>query len=225
MKRLSEPWQLVRLGAGSGQAATSYYRLAVPLVIADPEDKRSDLRTMMTSDEIGTIGDLVGFVAKSLKGLGSELNLPEKSWAAQKLNAIRNDVNALLAAEIEAVPTIVTRLFDLTAPVEVVHGYPEAIAVADTERQIALFEIARTFEGPLSLDSKITSTLSQIRGAIERAVAEFLAVLRSGFNGMQNFCLVQISHAGRICMRLFGKTYASSIVAATNAAIDDKRLT
>jgi len=130
-----------------------------------------------------------------------------------------------LAAEIEAVPTIVTRLFDLTAPVEVVHGDPEAIAVAETERQIALFEIARTFEGPLSLDGKITSTLSQIRGAIERAVAEFLAVLRSGFNGMQNFCLVQISHAGRICMRLFGKTYASSIVAATNAAIDDKRLT
>ena len=222
MKRLSEPWQLVRLGANSGQAATSSHRLAVPLVIAHLENKRSELRTMMTSDEIGTIGDLVATIAKSLKGLGSELNLSEKSWAAQKLNAIRNDVHALLAAEIEAVPTIVTRLFDLTAPVEGAHRDPEVIAVAETERQIALFEISRTFEGPLSLDTKITSALSHMRHAMERAIAELLVLLRSGFDGVRNFCLVQISHAVRICTRLFGKKYASSIVAATNTAVDDK---
>jgi len=222
-KLLCDPWQLARLGAISGEAATSTCHLAISLVIADLEDKLSNLRTMTTSGEADTIGDLVGTIARYLEGLGNELDVSQESWAVQRLNAVRNEVHALLAAEIEAVPTTVTRLFDLQVPVETTHGTPEAIAVAEAERQIALLEISHTFEGPLSLGNKITSALRQIRDAIDCAVAELLVVLRSGFDGVRHLCLIQINHAVRICTKLFGKKYASSVIAATEAAIEDKR--
>ena len=89
---------MARLGAISGQAMTSPYRFAVTLVIANIEDKVSDLRTAMTSGEIETIGRLIEAISKALTGLGSEVELSANSWATQKLNAIRNEVHALSAA-------------------------------------------------------------------------------------------------------------------------------
>ncbi len=227
MKRLFEPWQLVRLAAPTGpghtNAATTPYRFAIILVIADTEETVSTLRTALTSGETETIGELIETISATLRGLGGEIDLAGNSWAAQKLNAIRNEVHALLAAEIEAVPSSVRRLFDLTAPIEAAHGDSEAGAAAATEREVALLEIVRAFEGPLSLGTKIASALSQIRSAIERAIATLLKKLRTAFDSARKFCLLQISHAVRICARLFGKEYASAIVAATEAAVDDKR--
>ncbi len=125
----------------------------------------------------------------------------------------------MLAAEIEGVPTSIRRLFDMRAPAEL----PNAEAVAATERAVGLVQLVSPLAGPLALDGKIASTtLSHIRVGIERAIAALLEHLRTAFDSARNFYLVQMSHAVRICARLFGKPYASTIVAATEAAITDE---
>jgi len=86
-----------------------------------------------------------------------------------------------------------------------------------------LLEIIRTFESELSLATKIASALSHIRSAIEGAIAPLLRGLHTASDGARKFCLLQISHAVRICARLFGKEYASAIVVATEAAVEDEQ--
>jgi hypothetical protein len=223
MKRLSEPWQLAKLCPATGQTATSPYRFTLMLVIADIEKKVSDLRTALASGDTETIAGLVGAIGTALAELGSEVDLSGRLWAIQKLKVIRNDVHALLAAEVGAMPTSIRQLFDLSAPAEAAGGDPEAAAIAATERAVALLQVFRAFEEPLLLGNKIASALSEIRGAIEGAVVELLRGLYAGFDGVRKFCLVQISHAVRICTRLFGKKFASKIVTATETAVDDKR--
>jgi len=227
MKRLSEPWQLARLaanaGAGHADAATAPYRFAIMLVIEDTEDMVSALRTELTSGETETIGDLIERIAAALKGLESELDLLGNSWAARKLNVIRNEVRSLLAAEIEGVPVGVRRLFEMSAPVETERSGPQAADVAATEREVALVQFIRPYAGALGLDTKIASALSQVRNHIERSIAALLAGLRAAFDSARKFYLLQISHAVRVCARLFGKSYASAIVAATEAAVEDEQ--
>jgi hypothetical protein len=223
MKRLSRPWELVRLGMVSGEAANSPYRVAIMLVLVDLEEKVANLRTALRAGANKKIGRLIEIIGATLAGLAAEIDLSKNAWTAQKLNQIRSEVHALLAREIETMPASVQRLFDLSAPIEAARGDLEAVTVAETEHKVALLEIVRTFEGPLSLDTKIAAALSQIRGTIERAVATLLNKLNTAFDGAWRSCLVRIRHAVRICARLFGKEYASEIVDATETAVEDKR--
>ena len=57
---------------------------------------------------------------------------------------------------------------------------------------------------------------------MERAIAALLDGLRTSFDGTRKFFLLQIGHAVRIGAKLFGKPYASAVVAATEAAINDE---
>jgi len=231
MGRLAERWQLIRLAVpaatGRADAATTPRRLAITLVMADTEEMLAALRAALRSGETGEIGELVRAIGSALVGLESELDLSgndfsRNSWAAQKVKMIRNEVHALLAAELEGVPTSISRLFELNVPTERASGGRDA-AVAATEREVTLLQLVRPFAGPLALGGKIASALSHIRIGLERAIAALLEHLRSAFDAARNFCLVQISHAVRICARLFGKPYASAIVAATEAAINDEQ--
>jgi hypothetical protein len=223
MKRLSEPWQLVRLETTSGHGATSPYRFTFILVIAHIEQKVSNLRTALTSGDTETIAKLVESISGTLAGLESEIDLSGNSWIAQKFNEVRNEVHTLLAGQIEATSSSIRRLFDLTTPMKALDDSPDAVTLAATERAVALLEIFRTFQGPLSLGAKITSALAQVRNVIERSVAVLLQQLRTGFDSVRSFCLTQINHAVRICTRLFGKKIASEIVAATETAVEKEQ--
>ncbi len=83
-------------------------------------------------------------------------------------------------------------------------------------------QLVRPFAEPLALGAKIAS-------AYRRSVPGSSAPSRRSSSGCAThstprgiFYLVQISHAVRICVKLFGKPYASTIVAATEAAITDE---
>ena len=159
----------------------------------------------------------------ALQGLAAEIDLSAASWAAQRLSAVRNEAHALLAAEIDGVPVSVKRLLDLPIPSGHVAGVPGDDAVAATEQEITLVQFVRPFAAALALGTHVSAALAQIRAGVERAIASLLEGLRNALDGAQKFCLLQISHAIRIAARLFGKQYASTLVAATERAIDEER--
>src|SRR5262249_17351238 len=149
--------------------------------------------------------------------------LSSNSWAAQKFNEVRNEAQTLLAGQVEATSSSIRGLFDFTAPTKTVGGDPDAMTLAATERAVALLEILRAFQGPLSLGPKVPFALSQVRSVIERTIAVLLQQLRTGFASVRSFCLTQINHAVRICTRLFGKKITSEIVSATETAVKDEQ--
>jgi hypothetical protein len=226
MKRLYEPWQLVRLAVATHscrEAANSPYHAAVGMVIADAEEKLSVVRTALETGETETTNELIEAIGRTLEGLANELDLKGNPRAAEKLDAIRNDLRALLAAEIEAVPIRVKRAFEMPLPLETARGNCGTADIAATERDVALMQTIRRFSGALALDINIASALSLIRDGIERAVLAFLGGLRTAIDRARKFYLLQISHTVRICAKLFGKEYVSAIVAATETAVDDEQ--
>ena len=227
MRRLTEPWQLVRIAAAAAtrksEAANAPYRLAIMLVVAEMEDLLAQLRGAMKADETAEIGTLIRAMGAALKGLAAEIDLSAASWAAQKLSAVRNEAHALLAAEIDGVPVSVKRLLDLPIPSGHAALVPGDDAVAATEQEITLVQFVRPFAAALALGTHVSAALAQIRAGVERAIASLLKGLRNALDGARKFCLLQISHAIRIAARLFGKQYASTLVAATERAIDEER--
>jgi hypothetical protein len=224
MRRMSEPWQLVRLGtraaAGRSNTSSAPYRLAIMLVVANTEDSLSALRTALKSGDTETVSESVRAIGLALKGLGSELDLSGNSWASQKLEAIRNEVQSLLAAEIEAVPGSVRQLVETASPTTT--GATDAPAVTATDRKIALVQIIRPFAGALELAGLIASVLSKLQIGLRRAIAALLGRLRGALDYARNLYVARITHAVRICARLFGKDYATAVVAASEAAPEDE---
>jgi hypothetical protein len=176
----------------------------------------------LRAGDTATIGPLVRAIGGALTGLGSEVELSAGSSLALKLNAVRNEVRALLAAEIDRVPASVRRL--LVFPTSDESGVGVAVAaVAAAERDVDMVQSVRPFAGALALGTDVSSALTQIRIWIEGAIAALLAGLRGALGAARGLFLLQISHAVRICAKLFGKQYASGIVAATERALRDER--
>jgi hypothetical protein len=226
MRRLFEPWQLVRLvvPTGNGDALATPYRFAILLVIANTENMVSALSAALKSDETETTGELIQAISRTLNGLGSELNLSGNPWALQKVAAIRDSVHSLLAAEVEGVPANIKRFFETTAPLETTQGSQADADFATTEQKIALVQFVRPFAAVLALGAQVAAALSGVRSKIEWGMVALFSGLRNASDSARLFYSLRITHAVQICLRLFGKEYASAMITATEAAIDDHPL-
>lgn len=221
--RLAAPWQLIRVavkGADSDDAtriAASPYAPAVTITLADIERMASELKTDLRRGFAVT--SLLKCVHDALRGVRTELDLPNSSPWARQLAAIRVDISEVLTSEIESASGRVRRLIRPRAAKDIGRGaLLDADEVAEADAMIGVIASCRHYAGEFAASEVTLRTFQEIQQYLDGGTRALLDALRASGDHDRAFRKSQMNAAIRFCATIFGKDYAALLAKAAEQA-------
>lgn len=228
--RLAAPWQLIRVavkGADSDDAtriAASPYAPAVTITLADIERMASELKTDLRRGSAVAVTSLLKCVHDALRGVRTELDLPNSSPWARQLAAIRGDISEVLTSEIESASGRVRRLIRPRAAKDIGRGaLLDTDEVAETDAMIGVIASCRHYAGELAASEVTLRTFQEIQQYLDGGTRVLLEALRASGDHDRAFRKSQMDAAIRFCATIFGKDYAALLAKAAEQAGNTER--
>ena len=116
MARIASPWQLIRLatkaagGDNTRWISETPYVATIDIVLEEVDRRVRELASDLKSGRGIAVSALLKDVHDALRGLRTELDLPQDSSWSRQLQALHADIAKLLSSEIELMPGRVRRL-------------------------------------------------------------------------------------------------------------------
>ncbi len=230
MKRLSAPWQIIRLAikiAASDdeiRVAATPYGIAVTIALHDLTCLAATLRADIRRGHFANVSDNLKTLHDGVRGLRTELDLrSESSWGRQ-LTAIRADISNALQSEIDSVPGRVRRLLRQRPDKDIVSG--ARIDSSDVDEVVALIDFVaacRTYASELAINEVTLRTYSDLQQYVEQATEALVQSLRGGDARARAYRQTQVAAALKFCEVLFGHDYASLMSRAAENALTGER--
>jgi hypothetical protein len=230
MRRLSAPWQIIRLAtaaAGSDEAAriaSTPYAIAVTMAINDVSSIVEELRKDMARARFNNVSNDLKLLYDAVRGLRTELDFRSDPGWGKQLATIRTDVSNLLRSEIETVPGRVRRLLRQRADKDITPGNVlDPSEVAETAALIDFVGVSRTYASELAINEVTLRAYSDLQQYLERTTQALLDGLRVGEGKNLAFRQSQVNAAIKFCSVMFGDDYASLMTKAADMALVSER--
>jgi hypothetical protein len=225
MRRLSEPWQIIRFAikaAGtdhSTRVAASSYAVAVNIVLAEMTRLVGELKSELRSGRGLGCGILLKNIHDAARGLRTELDISSESHWGRQLSQLRAQVSGLLKSEIESVPGRVRRLLRPRSAVDIRPGAVlNADDVAETELLVDFAGACRNFASELAINEITQRAYTELQQYLDNTTRTLVDGLRNAGDAERPFRQSQIDAAARFCGKVFGAEYAAMITRSAEAA-------
>jgi len=230
MGRLAAPWQLIRLAtkaAGSGDTkriAETPYLSTIDIVLEEVECRVRELGGDLKSGRGVAVSALLKDIHDALRGLRSELDLPQDSTWNRQLAVLHADIARLLTGEIEMMPGRVRRLLRPRPAKDIApHSSLDMGDVEETEALIVFVLACRKYASELAINEVTLRTSNELRHLLDSGTRTLLDALRRAGASDRTFRLSQVDAAVRFCAKLFGQEYASLLAKAADVAAHAER--
>ena len=225
MRRLSAPWQLIRLGtraAGSNVAARvaeTNYAVAVTVVLTEMERLIDELHHELRNGCAAGVGALLKRLDDCARGLRTELALPVGSTWGRALSTQRFRIGNVLRGEVEKVSARVRRLLGTR------HDGEARLLLrlddAEVEEVAALVEFTcncRLYAGEFAAGEVAVRALTELRQYLDATVRALLAAIPRSDPVEARFRRSQLDAARRFCGLVFGEDYAEQLARTAERA-------
>jgi hypothetical protein len=222
--RLAAPWQLIRLALSvtgsdeAGRVAASEYAVTVDIVMDDIEDRIRELAADLKSGRGGANPSQLKEIHDAVRGLRSEIDIPQETPWGRRLAAIRTEISDILAAQIELVPGRIRRLLRPRPAAEVPGPALDPGEVEETEALIGLAVACRNYASELAVNEVALRTFTELQRSLDAYTRALLDGLRGADDRERPFRQSQIDAAVRFCAKVFGAEYAGLLGKAAEVA-------
>jgi hypothetical protein len=230
MRRLSAPWQIIRLAirmAASDdeiRVAATPYGVAVSIALQDLSCLAAGLRADIRRGHFENIAEHLKFLHDGVRGLRTELDLRQDSTWGKQLTSIRADISNALQSEIDSVPGRVRRLLRQRTDKDIPVGARlDPSEVDETAALIDFVAVCRTYASELAINEVTLRTYSDLQSYVEHATEALVQSLRAGDAKARAYRQMQVTAAIRFCDVLFGHDYASLMSRAAENAVTGER--
>ena len=230
MKRLTAPWQLVRLAVKAADSDKAQriketpYAAAVTVVLGEIACAVAEFRHALRRGEIAAVGGVLKDIHDAVRLLRTEMDLAGDSPWARELAALRAAVSALVKGEIETVPGRVRRLLRPRAVKDVIPGSAlDATDVAETEALIEFVNTCRNYASELATNEVTLRVHSELENFLDTGTPLLLESLRAAGSSDRAFRVSQVEAAVRFAGKVFGPSYATLLAKAAEVAQNGER--
>jgi hypothetical protein len=230
MGRLAAPWQLIRLAtmaAGGGDTkriAETSYGATIDIVLEEVDRRVRELADDLKSGRGIAVSALLKDVHDALRGLRTELDLPQDATWSRKLAALHADISKLLTVEIELMPGRVWRLLRPRLSKEISpNSTLDPDEVRETEALVVFVLTCRKYASELAINEVTQRTVNELQHLLDTGTRTLLDAVRGASPTERSFRLSQVNAAARFCARVFGQEYASLLAKAAEVASHAER--
>ncbi len=224
MNRLAAPWQLVRVATRAADSddtariAETPYAAAINIVLGEAENMVAELRAEIKAGQ--PVVSMLKNIHDTARELRSEINMSFDSPWSRELAAIRNDVSALLKAEIETTPGSVRRLLRPRLNKDIPAGSVlDPLDVEQAEMRVEFVGACRHYAAELAVSEATMRAHSELTHILETGTKILLDSLRQAGNDDRPFRQSQVEAAIRFCRPVFGAEYAGLLAKAAEVAV------
>src|SRR6516225_9120496 len=231
MRRLTAPWQIIRLAVRMAasddelRVAATPYGIAVTIALHDLSRLAASLRADIRRGHFDNVAEHLKMLHEGVRGLRTELDLRNDSAWGKQLASIRADISNALQSEIESVPGRVRRLLRQRAEKDIPPGARvDSTEVEETAALIDFVATCRNYASELAINEVTLRTYSDLQQYVERSTETLVQSLRAADHKVRADRQQQVSAAVRFCELLFGDDYASLMSrAAQNALVGERK--
>ena len=230
MRRLTAPWQIIRLAVRMAasddelRVAATPYGIAVTIALHDLSRLASGLRADIRRGHFDNVAEHLKMLHDGVRGLRTELDLRNDSTWGKQLASIRADISNALQSEIESVPGRVRRLLRQRADKDIPAG--AQLDASEVDEIVALIDfvaVCRTYAGELAINEVTLRTFSDLQHYVEQSTEALVQSLRASEGKNRAYRQLQVAAAIRFCDVLFGPDYASLMNRAAESAMTGER--
>ena len=230
MRRLTAPWQIIRLAVRMAasddelRVAATPYGIAVTIALHDLSRLASGLRADIRRGHFDNVAEHLKMLHDGVRGLRTELDLRNDSTWGKQLASIRADISNALQSEIESVPGRVRRLLRQRADKDIPAG--AQLDASEVDEIVALIDfvaVCRTYAGELAINEVTLRTFSDLQHYVEQSTEALVQSLRASEGKNRAYRQLQVGAAIRFCNALFGPDYASLMNRAAESAMTGER--
>ena len=230
MRRLTAPWQIIRLAVRMAasddelRVAATPYGIAVTIALHDLSRLASGLRADIRRGHFDNVAEHLKMLHDGVRGLRTELDLRNDSTWGKQLASIRADISNALQSEIESVPGRVRRLLRQRADKDIPAG--AQLDASEVDEIVALIDfvaVCRTYAGELAINEVTLRTFSDLQHYVEQSTEALVQSLRASEGKNRAYRQLQVGAAIRFCDVLFGPDYASLMSRAAENAMTGER--
>jgi hypothetical protein len=230
MGRLAAPWQLIRLatkaagGDDTTRIAETPYVTTIDIVLEEVDRWVRELAGDLKSGRGIAVSALLKEVHDALRGLRSELDLPQDSSWSKQLAVLHADISRLLTAEIELMPGRVRRLVRPRPSKEISpNSALDPHEVEETEALIVFVLTCRKYASELAINEVTQRTCNELQHLLDTGTRTLLDAVRGASPTERTFRLSQVNAAVRFCAKVFGQEYAALLAKAVEVASHAER--
>ena len=230
MRRLTAPWQIIRLAVRMAasddelRVAATPYGIAVTIALHDLSRLAASLRADIRRGHFDNVAEHLKMLHDGVRGLRTELDLRNDSAWGKQLASIRADISNALQSEIESVPGRVRRLLRQRADKDIPAG--AQLDASEVDEIVALIDfvaVCRTYAGELAINEVTLRTFSDLQHYVEQSTEALVQSLRASEGKNRAYRQLQVAAAIRFCDVLFGPDYASLMSRAAENAMTGER--
>ena len=230
MGRLAAPWQLIRLatkaagGDNTKRIAETPYVATIDIVLEEVDRRVRELAGDLKSGRGVAVSALLKDIHDALRGLRSELDLPQDSTWSRQLAHLHANISKLLTAEIEMMPGRVRRLVRPRPSKEISpNSTLDPHEVQDTEALIVFVLTCRKYASELAINEVTQRTCSELQHLLDTGTRALLDAVRIASPTERTFRLSQVNAAVGFCAKVFGQEYAALLAKAAEVASHAER--
>ena len=230
MSRLASPWQLIRLATRAAESddtrriAETPYVVTLDVVLEEIDRRVRELAGDLKSGRAIAVSALLKEIHDALRGLRTEIDLPQDSSWSRQLAVLHADIARLLSAEIELMPGRVRRLVRPRPSKDI---SPNAVLdpheVDETEALIVFVLTCRKYASELAINEVTQRSFNELQYLLDTGTRALLDALRAAVPTERAFRQSQVEAAVRFCARVFGKEYAALLTKAAEVASHAER--
>ena len=230
MSRLASPWQLIRLATKAAESddtrriAETSYVVTIDVVLEEIDRRVRELAGDLKSGRAIAVSALLKEIHDALRGLRTEIDLPQDSSWSRQLAVLHADIARLLSAEIELMPGRVRRLVRPRPSKDISpNSVLDPHEVDETEALIVFVLTCRKYASELAINEVTQRSFNELQYLLDTGTRALLDALRAAVPTERAFRQSQVEAAVRFCARVFGKEYAALLTKAAEVASHAER--
>lgn len=216
MKRLNEPWQIIRLATRSvGSDAehrllASPYAITIAMAIQHLDGVAAALRDDLKRGKLSTIAQQLAMLHDGLRGICAEIDMRPDSACGRQIAAIRAEVSRTLRAEFESIPVRVRRLLRQRVTPDIHPSTQlDSADVQHTAALVAFLAAGRDFASELAVNEVTTRVWAELSHYVGATADLLIGALRGCAPVTTNFRRQQVDAAIAFSHVLFGADHAA----------------
>jgi hypothetical protein len=225
MSRLASPWQLIRLATRAAESddtrriAETSYVVTIDVVLEEIDRRVRELAGDLKSGRAIAVSALLKEIHDALRGLRTEIDLPQDSSWSKQLAVLHADIAKLLSSEIELMPGRVRRLVRPRPSKDILpNSVLDPHEIGATEALIVFVLTCRKYASELAINEVTQRSFNELQHLLDTGTRALLDALRAASPAERAFRQSQVDAAVRFCAKVFGKEYAALLTKAAEVA-------
>jgi hypothetical protein len=204
--------------------AETPFVFAIDLIVDEATRAAIRLTRDMRANSVADICAGIKRFHDLVRGLATEIDMPEEARWTKRLAQLRADTAGLLRSRIDGLAGQVRRLLrprpkDEIAPGSVVDTH----AVADVEASLEILQACRLYAAEVAVSEITLRASSEIEACLDTATQGLLDSVRHSSPEDRPFRLSQLDAAVRFSKKVFGQRYAELLAKAAEVATHSER--